>query len=206
MRRLLRRLLTGSTMSIAVATVLVALTLSACSRGGDDKPSSTTVPESSSSPTSAQPTAKPTEIDGTAKPSALTDANSQSITDGVCVALIPDGWVDDGTGRGTTTSGARFVLFGGRVSSDADWTAAIDIVATPTAGEPVSSVDRDDDSIHVVYADDLGFEYRKRFDTVYCDFTVTSSSKAIAEDERAFWPAIIDSLGPANRESSPGTD
>lgn len=176
-----------------VAILLLGFVLSACSTGDDEGETPTAAGVGSTATTE---TNHPTNPPGTTEPANLTDANGQSISDGLCLALIPDGWVDDGTGRGTTTGGHRFVLFGGRVSSDADWERAVEIVGTPTAGRSVASIEREDDSIYVVYAGDLGFEYRQRFDTRYCDLTVSSSSRPISEAERAFWPVIIESLTP----------
>lgn len=171
-----------------VAAFCLAIALSACSTSDDE--GKTPVSRGSSTATSAPPGSTTTEESG-----SLTGANSQLITDGVCQVVIPDDWVDDGTGRGTTPGGARFVLFGGRIRNDADWQAARDVVATPGAGTDVTSISRDEGSIRVVYAGDLGFEYRKRFDDKYCDFSVTST-RTIPEGERRYWDAVISSLAP----------
>lgn len=131
----------------------------------------------------------------TATGGALTEVNGQAISDGVCLAVIPDGWVDDGTGRGTISGGGAFVLFGGRVTSDAAWEIAVNVVATPEAGRGVASEERTADSIRVVFADDRGFEFRKRFGNRYCDLTVTST-RPFSPEEQAIWPAITETLAP----------
>jgi hypothetical protein len=53
--------------------------------------------------------------------------------------------------------------------------------------------------VYVVYADDRGFEFRKRFGNRYCDFRVTSRGRAIAPDEQAYWDAVIESLTPVQQ-------
>jgi len=136
---------------------------------------------------------------GTVAPATLSAANGNVITDFQCEALIPDGWVDDGTGQGTTTGGHGFVLFGGTVRSDADWDATVNLIATPSAGFTVESLERTEDSVYVVYADDRGFEFRKRFGNRYCDFRVTSRGRAIAPDEQAYWDAVMQSLTPVQQ-------
>jgi hypothetical protein len=73
----------------------------------------------------------------------------------------------------------------------------VDVVATPAAGRAMASVNRKDDSIDVIYADNRGFEYRARFNDRYCDFTVYRAGAAIPQEEMAYWDAIISTLGPA---------
>jgi hypothetical protein len=180
--------------TLAVLCLMLTLLLSACATGDDEKSDEPT--PAGSGPTATASADEPTRVASTVEPEDLSDVNGQIISDGLCQALIPDGWVDDGTGRGTTTSGGRFVLFGGRAATDSDWERAADVVGTPTAGRAIDSLEREDDAVRALFAEDRGFEYRKRFDTLYCDLTVTSG-KAVPETERAFWDAIIESLKPA---------
>ncbi len=184
--------------SWAFIALVIATLLSACSTGDDE---GDTPAPSNAAATATTGAGQPTSTTGALPPADLTDINGQLISDGLCQALIPDGWVDDGTGRGTTASGGRFVLFGGRVSSDADWERSVEIVSTPAAGGAIGSIEREDDSIYVTYTGDLGFEVRRRFGSQYCDLTVSSSTKPIPEGERAFWPAIIESLRPVEAPS-----
>lgn len=188
---------TFSTWCIVV--VGFAVVLAGCSTGGDKK---SVTPTAGSQVTVAGEASKPpAKSTGTAateasKPAELTDENAQIVSDGLCQMLAPDGWVDDGTGRGTTSGGHRFVLFGGRLTSSTSWAAAINVVATPTSGRSIASIDKSDLSIRANFADDRGFEYRERFDSTYCDLTVSSASGPISQDERAYWDAIIESIEP----------
>lgn len=133
---------------------------------------------------------------GAATPRALTAANSLVVSDGLCVALVPDGWVDDGAGRGSTLGGATFALFGGRLATPEDWTRAADLVVAQAGARSGATVRRTDDLVLVTFADNRGFEGRRRFADRYCDIAV-SGSKAVPGSERAFWTAIVDSLTPA---------
>jgi hypothetical protein len=139
-----------------VLTLIVVLGTAGCTTD-DDEGDEATLPAGASATHATNPaaTSVSTETAG-----AQTQINGQAISDGVCLAVIPDGWVDDGTGRGTTSDGGRFVLFGGRVANDAAWRAAVNVVATPAAGRAIASDERTAETIHSVYADDLGFELR----------------------------------------------
>jgi hypothetical protein len=88
------------------------------------------------------------------------------------------------------------VLFGGRLTSDAEWNSAAAVVATPTSGREIESIQREADSVHVIFTDQRGFDYRVRFSDRYCDFTVYRSAGPTPAGEQAFWSAIIASLGP----------
>ena len=178
--------------------MLIGLVLAGCSTGGDKKvtpATSSLVTVTATSGTGPKATVAATS--GTAKPVELTAANAQFVSDGLCQMLAPEGWVDDGTGRGTTAAGARFVLFGGRLTSSTSWATAINVVATPTSGRSIASIDKNDLSIRAVDADDRGFAYRERFDSIYCDLTVSSASMPISQHERAYWDAIIESIAKA---------
>jgi hypothetical protein len=183
---------------LGLALVLV-FGLSGCTLHDDegDTPTAVSRPASTSTPTAASG-AKPSATTTGTKPAgtALTDANGQQISDGVCQALIPDGWVDDGTCHGTTASGARYVLFGVIISTDSEWQAAQAIIATPAAGRTIAHVSQDASSIRVTYTGDKGFEYRKRFGDRYCDFTVYRASGAVPADELAVWDQVLATLGP----------
>jgi hypothetical protein len=188
----LARVVTRQWRFWSVIVALIAVLGTAGCTTEDDEGDEPTPTAGASATSAADPTATSasTETAG-----AQTQINGQAISDGVCLAVIPDGWVDDGTGRGTTSDGGRFVLFGGRVLNDAAWQSAVNAVATPSAGRAVASDERTADMIHVVYADDRGFEYRKRFGNRYCDLSVTSS-RPISAEAQAIWPAILETLEP----------
>lgn len=170
----------------AVLALLTILTLAACSTSDDENPDAT-----STSPASSSQSA------GTRQPSLSSSVSGQTISDGLCQVTIPAGWVDDGTGRGTTAGGHRFELFGGRVTDDAGWQLVSQVVATPRAGRSIQSIQQDADSVHAIFDNDEGFAYRVRFDTLYCDFSVTGMSGPVDGAERATWPEIIGSIAPA---------
>jgi hypothetical protein len=151
----------------------------------------TTPPATQLTPASTQPSSE------TVVPATLGAGNGETISDGICQATTPAGWVDDGTGRGTTTSGVRYVLFGGLLKTNEDWQEAVDLVKKQAESTPDAKVTSGDDFIRVDLPNDRGFEYRGRFGDRYCDFTVTGASRPIPADERAFWDAIIASLGPS---------
>jgi hypothetical protein len=175
---------------MCAAAVALAVALAACGGGGDPEP--TVVPTETLAPT---PTVDP---NGPATPLPLTDANSQIVSDGVCAAAIPSGWVDDGTGRGSTPSGARYTLFGGRAASDVDWQRAVELVRDQATNRAGAEIEETPTSILVTYAEHRGFEYRVRFGVIYCDIAVSSTSRSIPATERAYWDAVMQSLAPAS--------
>jgi hypothetical protein len=183
-------------LSMAVLSIVV---LAGCA-GNDDEGDAPTATADSAAAATETPgqelTLNTPTVAASLPPATLSAENGNVITDAQCEALIPDGWVDDGTGQGTTTGGHSFVLFGGTVRSDADWAATVNLIATPSAGFTAASLETTEDSIHVIYADDRGFEFRKRFENRYCDFRVTSHGPAIAPDEQAYWDAVIQSMMP----------
>lgn len=130
-------------------------------------------------------------------PATLDPASAQVITDRVCQVRVPVDWVETGAGRGTTPSGARFEVFGNRLTSDSEWQAAVELLLNQVHARPGATVERDDTFIRVTYADHRGFVYRARFPDRYCDFSVTSLTGPIPATERAFWDAIIATLAPA---------
>jgi hypothetical protein len=176
-----------SHLRLLIVALMIGGILAGCSSDDDEgDPTATAVPPSpTSTAAAAASTVAPTIIAG----------SGQVITDGICQANVPDDWVDDTTGRGTTSSGAKYVLFGGRVRSDDAWNEAVELVKTQAESKEGSNVTEADNSIRVDLADNRGFEYRVRFDANYCDFSVTSTSE-IPEDERALWDGILASLAP----------
>jgi hypothetical protein len=167
---------------ISLLTLLALVVFAGCSTSDDESSDATS--------TTGQATAT--------RPPALSSVSGQTISDGLCQVTIPDGWVDDGTGRGNSAGGHRFELFGGRVTNDAAWQAVSQVVATPRAGRTIAAIEQNTDSVHAIFDNDEGFAYRARFDTIYCDFSVTSMSGPIAESERAAWPEIIGSIAPSS--------
>jgi hypothetical protein len=194
-----------------VGLVLVAL-LTACG-GSGDKPKPTATTSSAPPPVSSPAATPPPSPVATPSPAAATQTArgpagsaaafppgmAQTISDGVCQAQIPYTWVDNGTGRGTTTGGARYVLFGGSIPDDAAWQQAVALVKQYAGSQSGAQIQQGDDFIQVMLADDAGFEYRGHFGNVYCDFSVTSRGGAIPETERGDWEKIIGSLAPADQ-------
>jgi hypothetical protein len=198
-----------SVRRFALALALSLVVLAGCSSDDDENDETpTSVPVTLAPATSAaggQPSptsggltpAATTAAAETVVPATLSAANGLPITDGTCRATIPDLWVDDGTGRGTTLSGARYVLFGNRLRNDDAWAAAVESVKSEADRRQGSEVVQDEDFIRVVFPDDRGFEHRQRLGDTYCDFRVDSSSGPIPPEERAFWDAIVSSLAVA---------
>lgn len=118
----------------------------------------------------------------------LDPATSQSVSDGVCATQIPDDWASSGNGRGFTSSGARFILFGNYLAGDSEWTAAVNIIATVAAGAHAET-HATADSISYAAADGTSYEIRRRIGNRYCDFSVTSTTPA-SDEEHATWLAV----------------
>ncbi len=118
------------------------------------------------------------------------------ISDGICQAIVPDDWVSDGTGHGSTPSGARFALFGGKLISDASWPTAEALVATQAAAQPLSTVEHGDGRIIVRSSNDRTYSIRVQLPDRYCDFSLASSA-AIPAAELELLPAIESSLAAA---------
>jgi hypothetical protein len=179
-----------SPVRLIIVALMIGGILAGCSSDDDEgDPTATAVPPSPTSTTAAS-----TAAASTVAPTVIS-GSGQVITDGICQANVPDDWVDDTTGRGTTSSGAKYVLFGGRVRSDDAWNEAVELVKSQAESKEGSNVAEADTSIRVDFADNRGFEYRVRFDAIYCDFSVTSTSE-IPEPERTLWDGIITSLVP----------
>lgn len=174
------------------AMLLLLLTLGGCTLHKADKK----LP----APTATQTISAP-GIASAAAVAGLKPAESQSISDGICTTLIPENWIVSNNGRGFTPSGARFTLFGNKLSGDPAWTAAVGIIATIAAGKGAQPTQTADS---ITYADAGGtsFEVRRRLSDRYCDFSVTSLTKA-PDDERALWPAIGASMAAAPGENTP---
>jgi hypothetical protein len=183
--------------------------LTACSTNDDESDGATPTPTvAQSTPTATlaagrQPTAgaataaAATTRAATAVPATLPSGTGHLISDGICQATIPDDWVDNGSGSGTTPSGARYILFGGLLKSEESWKEAVQLVKDQAGSQDGAKVSEGDDFIRVDREDNRGFEYRKRLADRYCDFSVTSASVAIPDQERAIWDAILASMAPA---------
>lgn len=171
--------------SLLVVTGLALVMLGGCSFDSDGK----------KTPTAAATVTPPPGSTASAI-AGLNPATSQSITDGICTALIPDDWASSGNGRGFTPSGGRFILFGNILANDAEWAAAENIIATVAAGQhakPQTSAD----SIAFLSDDGTTYEVRKRIDNRYCDFSVAASSP-VSGDEHAVWVAVGASMTAAS--------
>ena len=181
--------------------LLTGIVLAGCSSDddeGDDTPTPVPpTPEREATPPTDQTTTAATPATGaTAVPVTFASGSGQIVTDGICQATVPDDWVDNGTGKGATSSGARYELFGNIIPTDDAWNQAVQLVKDAADKTEGANITEGDNFVRVDYPDDEGFEYRGRFADRYCDFSVTSSS-AIPEDEREIWVAIIASMGPA---------
>lgn len=127
---------------------------------------------------------------------ALTTGNALPVSDGICQARIPFGWLANGAGSGTTPSGGTWTLFGNRLAAPDAWPQAVDLFKRTAADQPGATLTTGDDFVHVNYADDRGFAHRARFADRYCDIRVTSPA-ANPPQERVYWGAIARSLAPA---------
>jgi hypothetical protein len=131
----------------------------------------------------------------------LSAATGQTVTDGICNVTVPIEWVDSGNGRGLTTAGARYQLFGGQAADDAAWQEAVQLALDQAERHPDSVISQGDDFVRVAYPDDTGLVYRGRYDRIYCDFSVTVSGRALNDEEKAGFEAAVASLGPAGESS-----
>ena len=162
---------------------LLASTLAAC--GGDDDPE----PTATIAPTVAVATAQPT--------SAVVTGSTAS--DGVCRVTVPDDWIDIGTGRGTTTQGDRWSLFGGSIAGDAAWTSAKELLRTQMNNLTGAEIMDEGDRIVVTTPDGRRFIVRQRFESRYCELSL-SSSREVAVEEQAVWLEVAATLAPVARE------
>jgi hypothetical protein len=187
--------------------LLLTTMVAACGGGDDDEeptqtpptPTAGTVPASPvASPQAlpgASPVASPVATPGSPRPSAtFAPGLALLVSDGICQAQVPLGWVDTGFGRGSAGRGARFVLFGGAIRDDAAWGRAVDLVLDQS---PNGEVTGGSDFVLVTFPDGTGFDYRARFGDVYCDFTLTSQSPVPPSSQRD-WEKIMGSVGPVS--------
>jgi hypothetical protein len=128
----------------------------------------------------------------------LRGSTGQTVTDGICNATVPIEWVDSGNGRGLTTSNGRYQLFGGQAADDAAWQLAVELALDQAERHPDSEVTQGDDFVRVAYPDDTGLVYRGHYDDVYCDFSVTTTGRALTNEEKTGFEAAVASLGPAS--------
>jgi hypothetical protein len=186
-----------------ILLVFVGGLLAACSTNSDKSGGATSTPTvvqttRAASPAAGRPTAAtPSATSATPVPATFAGGSGQLISDGICQATIPDDWNDNGSGSGTTPSGAKYILFGGLLKSQDSWKQAVQLVKDQAGSQDGAKVSEGDDFVRVALKDNRGFEYRKRFQDRYCDFSAKSSSSAVPNQERAFWDTIIASLAPA---------
>jgi len=189
------RLLRSTSLLLVLS---IGVLLAGCSNNddeGDDTPTPVPPTQAATAPAGQPTTAATTGTGATTVPATFASGSGQIVSDGICQATVPDDWVDNGTGSGTTPSGARYAIFGNLIPSEDGWNQAVKLVKDDAAKKEDAKVTEGDNFVRVDLADDKGFEYRGRFDDRYCDFSVTSS-RAIPPEERAFWDAIIATLGP----------
>lgn len=170
-----------SVPEIAV-TLFLALVLAACGGEGGDKATETAATGSS------------TALDSSVSQNPLEIVGSTA-TDGICQITIPETWVDDGTGRGATAEGDRWVLFGGGSATDADWTSAKELLKSQYAGQVGAETDEDDSSVTITLANGRGYVVRQRFDQIYCEFSV-SAVRDEPDHVTALWHGVAATLGP----------
>jgi hypothetical protein len=127
---------------------------------------------------------------------AASFAAGSAISDGICRAVVPDDWVSDGAGRGSTPSGARFALFGGMIASDESWQKGASLVETQAAAQPQATVEESTNRVAVRSSDSRSYSVRVRLADRYCDFSLTSYT-AIPTAELGVLPAIEASLAAA---------
>jgi hypothetical protein len=137
------------------------------------------------------------EPNATAAPT-LSASTGQTVTDNICNATVPIEWVDSGNGRGFTTNSGRYQLFGGQAADDAAWQQAVQLALAQAEGHPDSEITQGDDFVRVAYPGDTGLVYRGHYGTIYCDFSVTSTGRALIDDEKAGFEAAVASLAPSS--------
>lgn len=175
---MIRKIPASGLMTLCV----LSLVLLGC--GGNDRkaPTATTAPETTAA-LDTSVTQAPLEIVGS------------TATDGICQITIPETWVDDGSSRGATAEGDQWLLFGGSIASDADWTAARDLLKSQFASKEGAVVDEDDARISINQANGRGYVVRQRFDRVYCEFSVTAMRDE-PEPVTTVWLGVAATLGP----------
>lgn len=163
----------------APVALLLALTIAAC--GGDDDPE----------PTTSSPPVE-TEAPDTSTAGVVTGSTA---SDGVCQVTIPDDWVDVGTGRGTTAQGDRWSIFGGTTASDAIWENAKELLRTQMSGVPDAEITDEGNRIVVTTPDGRRLIVRQRFESRYCELSVTAT-RDVSPEIMSVWQAVADTLGP----------
>ena len=165
--------------SISILLVLLCV-LAAC--GGDEEKDATSTPP-------GIPTAT-AEIVPTADLGSIAGSTA---TDGICQMTIPDDWVDDGTGRGVTTQGDQWSLFGGSIADDAGWTSAKELLKSQMSGQEGVEVRDDGNIVTILVPNGRGFVVRERIENRYCEFAVTARGDR-SEEIASLWTAISDSI------------
>lgn len=168
-----RRLLTS--------VVLIGLTLGACS-GSEVEPAET-------------PTAPATVVSAPATPTAAA-IGSTLASDGICQVGIPDDWSDDGTARGTTSTGARWTLFGNMLGSDTEWETAVNLLKNQQGSRPGAVVDEQPDQVTVTQAENRAIVVRRRFADRYCDLSVAATG-AVPVETVMLWTQVAAGMAPA---------
>lgn len=169
---------------------LLAISILTACGGGSSSPTPTPVVSGQPTPTSG------IEIARGERPSGSFSGLTQRLSLNGCRVVIPLDWVSVGDGTGTTRSGARFTVNGGRIASDAAWENAVNLVATQATRRGVAELTRGDDWVYAVLTRDRGFTFRARFGDRYCDVSVLGVTAAPA-DERNVWSAVAGSLSAA---------
>lgn len=172
----------ASTSLWALSGLTLILLLGACGGGDGQEPTATA---------RVEPT---TSSDA---PATLTVVPGQGsiATDGMCQVIIPDNWVDDGTGRGATAQGDRWSVFGNHIADDQGWTSAQDLLKSQLGDEVDAKISESDTAITVELPDGRGFVLRQRFEDRYCDFTVMAEQNR-PEEVTAIWQGVAATLTP----------
>jgi hypothetical protein len=103
--------------------------------------------------------------------------------------------VDDGTGRGVTSQGDQWLVFGNKIASDEAWNSARDLLKSQMSGRDGVEIKETDDSISVTLANGRGYVDRVRFRDRYCEFSVMSNRDQ-PETVTVTWLSVADTLAP----------
>jgi hypothetical protein len=175
--------MTRARLHLGLATVLLPVVLLGACGGGEKKEPTATAAQGTS-----------VVVDTAVTEGTLTSVGS-SATDGLCQVTIPDTWVDDGTGRGVTSQGDQWLVFGNKIASDEAWNSARDLLKSQMSGRDGVEIKETDDSISVTLANGRGYVDRVRFRDRYCEFSVMSNRDQ-PETVTVTWLSVADTLAP----------
>jgi hypothetical protein len=165
-----------------IAVLIPAVFLGACGGGDKKEPTATAAPG-------------PTTVADSAVTEGTLVSSGSNATDGLCQVTIPETWVDDGTGRGVTSQGDQWSVFGNKIASDEAWNSARDLLKSQMSSHPGADIKETDDSITVTLANGRGYVERVRFKDRYCEFSVMSTRDQ-PDNVTATWISVAQTLAP----------